>query len=75
MSDFTSTTQELSFNPSTGMLEDCVTVAITDDLFLESVESFTGVLMSNDPDINIRPNNIAIVNIFDDDSKCISYNK
>ena len=59
--------QELTFDPSTNNLTQCITVQITNDSVLEAVETFEATLTSSDPDISIRPFSNTVVMIRNDD--------
>lgn len=67
--DFTPVNQEMTFNPSTNELIQCIVVQIIDDSVLEATESFEAVLSSSDPDISIRPISNTVVMIRNDDSE------
>lgn len=61
--------QELTFDPSTNQLTQCVTVLIINDSLLEAVETFEAVLTTpgSDPDISIRPFSNTMIMIRNDD--------
>ena len=64
-------TNQLTFNPGSGLQRDCATITVGSDTILEDDESFSVVMTTTDPDVTISPN-IAVVTITDDDSKLTS---
>ena len=66
--DFSSLVDQLTFNPGSGLQQDCATITVGSDTTLEDDESFSVVLTTTDPDVIISPNT-AFVTITNDDSK------
>ena len=64
-------TNQLTFNPGSGLQQDCATITVGSDTILEDDESFSVVMTTTDPDVTISPNT-AVVTITDDDSKLTS---
>ena len=73
-SDFLLLTNQLTFNPGSGLQRDCATITVVSDTILEDDESFSVVLTTTDPDVTIDPNT-AVVTLTNDDGKymCLTY--
>ena len=65
--DFSTGIFELQFNETDYIV--CVDIPITDDNVTEDLKSFTVIVSSNDPSINVGSESSAIVTIMDNDSK------
>ena len=72
--DFSSLVDQLTFNPGSGVQQDCATITVVSDITLEDDESFPVVLTTTDPDV-IVSRNTAVVTITNDDSKylCLTF--
>jgi len=51
-------------NPSNGGMEACINITITDDMAVESNETFLVILSSSDPDVMLL-NDISVITIVD----------
>ena len=66
--DFLLLTNQLTFNPGSGLQQDCATITVVSDTILEDDERFSVVLTTTDPDVTIDPNT-TVITLNNDDSK------